>query len=111
MTAGHVLHSEWDIASNYEQRQSAASSRERPLPRNHSQSSTEVSVDFREPYSLMRYAYSRPVSRTDERMDGGEKKDVGFLPLVPLELYHTVSYLFPEPQCSPGKHDHMFQLR
>ena len=77
--------------------QSAASSSERPLPRNHSQSSPEVSVDFRKLYSLMRYAYSSPVSRIDERIDEREKKDVGFLPLVPLELYHTVSYLSLEP--------------
>lgn len=70
MTAGHVLYGQWDIASNYEQQQSAASSREWSLPRNHNQSSTELSVDFRELYYLMRYAYSSPVSGTDERMEG-----------------------------------------
>lgn len=109
MTAGHVLPSECGFASNYVQRESAASSRER-LPRNHSQTSTEVISELIDLCLLLRRAHSSPVSGTDKWMEGGEKKGVWILPLVRLKLYQTVSYLFLEPQRSSGEHDHILQL-
>ncbi len=62
----------------------------------------------------MRHAHSSSVSGTDERMDGEEKRcprGVWRLPLVPLDLYQLVSYLFLEPQCNPGKPGHVSELK
>ncbi len=72
--------------------------RGRPLPRIPSPSSKEVSVDFKRLYCVMRHACSSPVSGTDERMNGGKKKDV-FGVFAACRLYRLIciilSHIYP----------------